>query len=145
MKHFIIPTIILTAIACVLISCNEMRLKSAIAAENANCPQRITDYIVMTKVQQNGDYIEFVCDFEDGYRDKDGIMIKVADLNNDNTLSKLKSVMMQAVMNPNLANAEAYKEVIELCKSCNVGLSCRLIGSRTKEECVVRIDYWELP
>lgn len=128
-----------------LISCNEMRLKSAIAAENANCPQRITDYIVMTKVQKNGDYIEFVCDFEDGYRDKDGFMIRVADLNNDNTLSKLKSVMMQAVMNPNPANAETYKEVIELCKSCEVGLSCRLIGSRTKEECVVRIDYWELP
>lgn len=137
--------IFLAATISLLISCSEMRLKAAIVAENANCPQRITDYIVMTKVQQNGDYIEFVCDFEDGYRDKDGFMIKVADLNNDNTLSKLKSVMMQAVMNPNPANAETYKEVIELCKSCEVGLSCRLIGSRTKEECVVRINYWELP
>ena len=122
-----------------------MRLKTVIATENANCPIRIDDNIVMTEVKQNGNYIEFVCDFEDGYRDKDGFMIRVADLNNDNTLKKLKNVMMQAVINPNSINAEAYKEVIELCKSCEVGLSCRLVGSRTQDECVIKIDYWELP
>ena len=138
-------TILLIAVSALFICCDEMRLKATIAAENANCPIRIDDNIVMTQITQNDNYIEFICDFEDGYRDKDGFVIRVADLNNDNTLNKLKNVMMQEITNPNPANAEAYKEVIELCKSCEVGLSCRLIGSRTKDECVVKIDYWELP
>ena len=146
MKRLRIITIaIFTTTICLLISCSEMRLKATVAVENAKCPIRIDDNIVMTEIKQNGNYIEFVCDFEDGYRDKDGFMIRVADLNDDNTLKKLKNVMMQAVINTSPNNAEAYQEVIELCKSCEVGISCRLVGSRTQDECVVKIDYWELP
>lgn len=147
MKYFEILTITLfVAIGSVLVGCNEMRLKATIAAENDNCPQRISENIVITKVQLNENYIEFVCDFEDGYKDKDGYMIRVADLNDDSILKKLKNVMFQEIINPKNENdTEEYKEVIDLCKSCKVGLMCHLIGSRTKEECVVGIDYWEFP
>lgn len=124
----------LSAIVALLVGCNEVTLEASIAAANAECPMRIDEQTVVTKIQRHGDYVEYVAVVEET-ADMD-----VNNLNIPEIREQLRKNILDGIKNQ---NDNDVREMIRLCKENKVGIEYRYVGSRTKNEATVRIDYWD--
>lgn len=134
---------LIVAMAIVFTSCTDMqRLKLDVAASDADCPYKVEEGTVMTKIQMHGDYVEYV--YQSDEIDEDGEEFSVADLNDPEIMKGMKEYCIKDDKEKYNTD-EDIREFYKLCKKCKVGIEHRYIGKRTGAECTIRIEYWELP
>lgn len=134
MKRFL--TLLLVASMGLVISCRQATLDDAVDFANRNCPMQVDEATVITKIELQGDYVVYMADVDEG---ADG------DVNtlNDSTLNAGVKQNILAYLKKGMLNGETRK-FIGLCKDNNVGIEYRYVGSRTKNQAVVRIEHEEL-
>lgn len=134
MKRFL--TLLLAAVAALSVACSEMTLEEAVAMANRDCPMRIDEATVITKIERHGGYVVYTADVEEG---ADGDVNKL----NDSALNAQVKQNILAYLQKGMLDGDA-RSFISLCKANRVGIEYRYVGSRTKGEAVVRIEHSEL-
>ncbi len=111
--------------------------------ENDECPIRYDNAcLTLTKVQmtsicvgKTGEYVDFT--FVDDEKDEDG-RYDVREVYDENYKSSwLKGTSKNA--------DERYRKFYHECKVNKIGIIERYIGKRTKHECVLKVESYELP
>ena len=118
-----------------LLSCSEITLEAAIQAANEECPSRIDDVTVITKIQRHGDYVEYIAALEEGVGED------VNNLNEPEARVEMKKLMLASLKDDSDNDTKVF---IELLKTNKVGIEVRYIGSRTQNEVMIRIEHWDL-
>ena len=121
-------------------SSDRMQLEAFVKKSNNACPLQAEEYAVCTKIQMHGDFVELFYKVDE--TDADGEEFSVADLNDIVIKEDMKKTLIEECKE--LYNSDK-EDFIKLCKKCKVGLEYRYVGKRTGGECVIRIEYWELP
>ncbi|MBP5364887.1 MAG: hypothetical protein J6Y82_03050 [Bacteroidales bacterium] len=138
MKKFLYFVVAVLVIVHLMGGWSEVRLKIDIWASNRECPINIDEGIDVTSIQRHGDYIEYVC------RVDESELYSISNVKDQRMIKEMKNEMIKNFKDSNKSDAD-LKSITKLCKSCKVGIEFRLIGSRTKNEIPIRIEYYELP
>ena len=131
MKKIVYSLLVAIISSLTLSSCtNDMQLESAIRLANRNMPQVIDEGLICEKVVNEDYYVTYIVSTDED-------VYPIDDIRESSDLIKL-------LMDEELHSDPEMKDLFDMCKKCNKGISYRYVSNQTGESFSIDFEPYEL-
>jgi hypothetical protein len=131
MKKIVYSLLVAIISSLALSSCtNDMQLESAIRLANRNMPQVIDEGLTCEKVVNEDYYVTYIVSTDED-------VYPIDDIRESSDLIKL-------LMDEELHSDPEMKDLFDMCKKCNKGISYRYVSNQTGESFSIDFEPYEL-